>query len=111
MAPWGDAKLFFCILFITCCCTVTLGQMTMDCCLTVKNKTVEKAAIADHRRQISGQGCSLDAMILVTRRGIKLCVPADEPWVHDVVKHVDSVKRHCQKNNYKGKRCFGVRRQ
>lgn len=21
MAPWGDAKLFFCILFITCCCT------------------------------------------------------------------------------------------
>ncbi|XP_076587235.1 C-C motif chemokine 19a.1 [Chaetodon auriga] len=111
MAQWGDAKLFFCILFITCCCTVTLGQMTMDCCLSVTNKTIEKVVIANYRRQISGQGCDRDAMILVTRRGMKLCAPAEEPWVRDVVKHVDSLKRRCQKNNYKGKPCFGVRRE
>ncbi|XP_041793073.1 C-C motif chemokine 19-like [Chelmon rostratus] len=110
MAQWGDAKLFLCILFFTCC-TVTLAQMPMDCCLAVKNKTIDKYAIADYGRQINGQGCSLDATILVTRRDKKLCVPADELWVHEVVRHVDSLKRHCKKNKYKGRRCFGLRQE
>ncbi|NP_001290247.1 C-C motif chemokine 19-like precursor [Larimichthys crocea] len=97
MSSWGDAKIFFCILFITCCCTVTVAQIVMDCCLSVRNQTVDKRAIVDHHHQITGQGCSLDAMILMTRRKIKLCVPADEPWVLDVVKHVEDKKKRCMK--------------
>ncbi|XP_044052605.1 C-C motif chemokine 19a.1 [Siniperca chuatsi] len=110
MAPWGDAKLFFCILFIIYCCTATLAQIPMDCCLTVKNKTIEKTVLADYHQQIKGQGCSLSAMILVTRRGRRLCVPDNEPWIQEVVKHVDILKKYCKNHSYKGNRCFGVKR-
>ncbi|XP_073322410.1 C-C motif chemokine 19a.1 [Pagrus major] len=109
MAPWGDAKLFFCILFITCCCTVTLAQVPMDCCLSVKNQTIPNRLAANYRRQFSGQGCTLDATVLVTRNNMKLCVPAGEPWVLIVMKHVDSLRKHCKETNYKGKRCTGVK--
>nr|XP_020450731.1 C-C motif chemokine 19-like [Monopterus albus] len=109
MAPCGDAKLFFCILFITCCCTVTLAQIPMDCCLTVKNKEVAKALVADYRQQISGQGCAIDATILVTRNGRTLCVPADELWVQKLTIHVEKLKKLCKRNGYKGKRCNGVK--
>ncbi|XP_045890053.1 uncharacterized protein LOC123959811 [Micropterus dolomieu] len=109
MAPWGDAKLFFCILFITCCCTVTWAQIPMDCCLSVKpTNPMDKKAFADYRQQIKGQGCPVNAMILVTRNGKKLCVPDNEPWIQEVVKHVDTLKKYCKKQNYKGKRCAGV---
>ncbi|XP_023270125.1 C-C motif chemokine 8-like [Seriola lalandi dorsalis] len=107
MAPWGDAKLFFCILFITCCCTVTLAQIPLDCCLTVKNKVVDKKAIVDYRQQVRGMGCAIDATVLIGRRGKTLCVPPHEPWVKDVVKHVDHLKKVCKKNN-KTNRCNGV---
>nr|QZC92278.1 chemokine (C-C motif) ligand 19a [Sebastes schlegelii] len=113
MAPWGDTKLFFCILFITCCCycTVTFAQMPMDCCLSVKNRTIDKQVVAGYRRQYSGQGCSIDAMIFVTRRGRKLCVPHDKPWVQDLVKHVIFLEKYCKKHNYKADRCVGVPHQ
>ncbi|XP_031161785.1 C-C motif chemokine 19a.1 [Sander lucioperca] len=112
MAPWGDAKLFFCILFITCCCcTVTLAQIPMDCCLSVSDRPFEKARVVDYRRQISGHGCSIDAMIFVTRRSKKLCVPADKQWIQEVVKHVDTLKKICKKHHYKGKLCTGVKQE
>ncbi|KAL3062407.1 hypothetical protein OYC64_002255 [Pagothenia borchgrevinki] len=111
MAPWGDTKLFFCILFITCCCcTVTFAQIPMDCCLSVNHKPIERRIVVDYRLQISGQGCSIDAMILVARGGRKLCVPTDEPWVQRVVKHVEALKKFCKKQQYKKKVCTGVKR-
>ncbi|KAM8760006.1 eotaxin-like [Acanthopagrus schlegelii] len=109
MAPWGDAKLFFCILFIACCCTVTLAQVPMDCCLSVRNQTISQRLVANYHRQASGQGCTLDATILVTRNDFKLCVPAGELWVLNVMKHVDSLRKHCKDFKYKSKRCTGVK--
>uniref|UniRef100_A0A3B4V7L4 C-C motif chemokine 19-like n=1 Tax=Seriola dumerili TaxID=41447 RepID=A0A3B4V7L4_SERDU len=99
MAPWGDAKLFFCILFITCCCTVTLAQIPLDCCLSVKNKKVDKQIIVDYRQQLRGMGCSIDATVMTTRRGKKLCVFPNAPWVPEVLKHVDHLKKICKENN------------
>ncbi|XP_034547946.1 C-C motif chemokine 19a.1 [Notolabrus celidotus] len=109
MAPWGDAKLIFCFLFISCCCTVTLAEVPVDCCLDITDRTIHKSAVADFRKQYSGQGCSLDATILVTRNGFELCAPANEHWVQEVEKHVVSLKKHCKRVNYKSKRCVGVR--
>ncbi|CAB1420597.1 unnamed protein product [Pleuronectes platessa] len=103
MAPWGDSKLFFCIFFISCYCTVTLAQMPMDCCLSVRNKAIERRLIVDYSHQIKGHGCSIDATILLTRRGRRLCVPAHEPWVHKVMSHVDRLKERCR-GNCKSKR-------
>ncbi|XP_040011527.1 C-C motif chemokine 19-like [Xiphias gladius] len=108
MAPWGDAKLFLCFLFITCCCTVTLAQIPMDCCLSVKNRTVQKGLIVDYRRQTRGNGCFLEATILVTKRGRTLCVPPEEPWVKGVEEHVDKQKANCGKKN---RRCPRVKHQ
>ncbi|CAJ1069378.1 C-C motif chemokine 3-like [Xyrichtys novacula] len=110
MAQWGDAKLFFCFLFITGCCTVTLAEEPLVCCLSVlTDRTVPKHVVANYHEQISGQGCSLDAMILVTRNGVKLCAPVNVDWVQGVIEHVDKVRAHCKKMNYKGKRCTGIK--
>ncbi|XP_034452111.1 C-C motif chemokine 19-like [Hippoglossus hippoglossus] len=105
MAPWGDSKLFscFCILVITCYCTVTVAQIPMDCCLSVKNKMIERRRIVDYSLQTSGHGCSIDATILLTIRGRRLCVPTNEPWVQTVMSHVDRQKARC-KGSCKSKR-------
>ncbi|CAG5919066.1 C-C motif chemokine 3-like [Menidia menidia] len=105
MAQRWSAKLFFCIIFITC--TVTLAQIPLDCCLAVKNRTLDKTLFADYYPQ--AKGCNIDAMILVTRREKNLCVPPHEVWVQKIMSHIDSVKTWCKKKNYKGKRCFGVK--
>ncbi|XP_047446921.1 C-C motif chemokine 19-like [Mugil cephalus] len=107
MASWCDVKLFLCILVVTCYCTVTLAQMPTDCCLSIKNKEVAAAHIGDYRYQPSGHGCSVEAMILVTRRGRTLCVPNQEPWVLKVKAHVNNLKKFC-KTSSKSRRCEGV---
>ncbi|KAM9858683.1 C-C motif chemokine 19a.1 [Aulostomus maculatus] len=111
MTQKDEAKLHFYILFIACYCTVTLAQigLPMDCCLDVTEKRVQKAAVAEYRQQISGQGCSITAMILVTRRNKVFCVDVDALWLQEVMKHVDHIRKECKRTNYKGKRCFGVR--
>ncbi|MEQ2268906.1 hypothetical protein XENORESO_018342 [Xenotaenia resolanae] len=108
MAPWGDSKLFFCILFIIGCSTVTVAQILVDCCLSVTNKQIDKRFVVDYHEQ--ARSCSVDATVLVTRLGKKLCVPPKEQqWVKKVIKHVDHLKQRCKKENYKGNRCFGVK--
>ncbi|XP_044187962.1 eotaxin-like [Thunnus albacares] len=109
MAPWGNAKLFFCILLVTCYCAVTLAEVAVDCCYEVSDKEVEKRAVADYRRQVGGQGCPIDAVILLTRHERKLCVSPNQPWIKGMMKHVDHLKKFCKQKNYKGIRCFGVK--
>ncbi|XP_075903008.1 monocyte chemotactic protein 1B-like [Nelusetta ayraudi] len=113
MTPKCDARLLLCIAFVACCCcwTLTMAQIPMDCCLSAQNQTIAKQYIANYRLQLSAQGCPRDAMILVTRRGKNLCVPHDEVWVMEVLKHVEWLQTHCKKSSFKGKRCFGVNPQ
>ncbi|XP_008287539.1 C-C motif chemokine 19-like [Stegastes partitus] len=111
MAPWGDARLFLCILCITCCCSVIVAQVPMDCCLRVLNKTIERHIVADYKQQIRGEGCDIAATVFVSRRGRTLCVPPNEEWVKDLMKHVDDLKEKCKKLKYKGRRCVGVKPQ
>ncbi|KAM7391109.1 hypothetical protein PAMP_021825 [Pampus punctatissimus] len=106
MAPWGDAKLFFCILFITCI-PVTLAQIPIDCCFATSTNQIKQYVVVNYHRQISGQGCSIDAMIFVTRGKRQLCVVPNATWVDSLTKYVDKLKEMCKKNN-KHKRCLGV---
>ncbi|XP_028312970.1 C-C motif chemokine 19-like [Gouania willdenowi] len=94
MAVSGDARLCFAILLITCCVTQTLTQVPSDCCLRVKNVKIGAARVADYHQQISGQGCFIDATVLETKHGRKLCVPPGEPWVQKLLKRVDKLKKH-----------------
>ncbi|XP_017286343.1 C-C motif chemokine 18-like [Kryptolebias marmoratus] len=109
MAPWGDAKFLFCILFITFCCTMTVAEIPMDCCLSVGNKSIRARWIVDYREQ--DKGCSVAAIILVTKLGRKLCVPPNKDCVQKAKDHVDKLRENCKNNNYKGKRCAGVKRE
>ncbi|NP_001281156.1 cholecystokinin precursor [Cynoglossus semilaevis] len=105
-------KIFICCCFIvmfSCCCILCQPQMVIDCCLSVKNKTITKHIITDYHQQSAGQGCSIEATILVTRRNKKLCVPADEPWVHMVMSHVDKMKKPCH-GKRRNKRCVKVKK-
>uniref|UniRef100_A0A1A7WIH1 Chemokine CCL-C5a n=1 Tax=Iconisemion striatum TaxID=60296 RepID=A0A1A7WIH1_9TELE len=108
MAPWGDTKIILCIfIFITFCCSMSLTQMPIDCCLSTKNKTINKKLVADYQDQ--AKGCSVPAMILVTRRGKKLCIPPNELWLQDVMKHVNHLKKFCKEKNFQHRRCLGVK--
>ncbi|XP_053181438.1 monocyte chemotactic protein 1B-like [Scomber japonicus] len=110
MAPCGDGKLLFCVLFLSCC-IATLAQRPVDCCTDVITRTtIERRSLADYRLQFRGQGCPNDAVMFVTRRGKELCFATDLPWLNDVMKHVDDLKKGCKEGKYKYKRCFGVKR-
>ncbi|XP_062273446.1 C-C motif chemokine 20-like [Scomber scombrus] len=109
MAPWGDGKLLFCVLFLTCC-IATLAHMPMDCCMSTSRPTIVKQSVVDYRRQVKGQGCPIDAMIFLTRHGKKLCSVTDLPGLSEVMTHVDNLKKRCKDGTYKTKRCFGVNR-
>uniref|UniRef100_A0A8C5I1P7 Chemokine interleukin-8-like domain-containing protein n=1 Tax=Gouania willdenowi TaxID=441366 RepID=A0A8C5I1P7_GOUWI len=76
----------YCIFFFTIYRTFTLTQVPSDCCLRVKNVKIGAARVADYHQQISGQGCFIDATVLETKHGRKLCVPPGEPWVQKAIK-------------------------
>ncbi|XP_058491526.1 C-C motif chemokine 19-like [Solea solea] len=105
MSVCGNMKVFICccIIFIMSCCTLSWAQVPVDCCLSVKNKTIPGHMIVSHRRQFSGQGCAIDATILVTRRGRNLCVPAHEPWVKQLIARVDQ-RNSCTKHGVSERR-------
>ncbi|XP_037338301.2 C-C motif chemokine 19-like [Pungitius pungitius] len=111
MTSLGGAKLFFCILFVTYCCTVTFSQIPSDCCLEVGNNFINKQNVVDYFHQISGHGCAIDATILVNRQDRKFCFPSDQPWVHEVVKHVVALKKHCKRHGYKPPPCKKVKQK
>lgn len=56
---------------------------------------------ASHQYILSLTRMILRPCSLVTRRNVKLCVPAKELWVDDVMTHVDKLKSHCKQNKYK----------
>ncbi|CAK6970026.1 monocyte chemotactic protein 1B-like [Scomber scombrus] len=105
MAPWGDGKLLFCVLFLTCC-IATLAQIPVDRNFK-KKKEMEKHVVVDYRRQVKGQSCSVGSAFFVTRHGKTLCSAAN--LLNGVMKRVDDVKKLCKQNNYMHKLCFGVK--
>nr|XP_057926041.1 C-C motif chemokine 19a.1 [Doryrhamphus excisus] len=109
MAPRVRGKLFLSILFLLHCCTVCVCQLPVSCCLSASSSCLPRRAVVDYRLQVAGQGCHIDAVILVSKRGLKLCVAGDAPKLEEVMKHVDGLRETCGRNDYKGKRCVGVK--
>ncbi|KAF7642832.1 hypothetical protein LDENG_00250030 [Lucifuga dentata] len=105
MAVWPDTTLFLSILFLSCCCTGILAQIPVNCCLEVKEAPIPQRIAIDYHQQISGHGCSIDAIIFVTRKGKNLCAPVNKEWVCRLMRHVDNIKERCKENNYTGSRC------
>ncbi|KAK6312708.1 hypothetical protein J4Q44_G00160550 [Coregonus suidteri] len=99
------AKILFCVLFLYSCCQVTQGQMVMDCCLVVSQKEIPRRIVMGYQSQVRGQGCSINAVVFTTKRGLKLCAPTDPTWVTDLMKHMDRLINKCQETNFKAKHC------
>ncbi|XP_072288836.1 C-C motif chemokine 19-like [Eucyclogobius newberryi] len=100
---------------VLCCIllsrSVVVGQIPLDCCLQVTNRPVPKGLLVDYSVQVAGQGCDIDAVVLVTRQQRTVCIPPSYSKLHQILEHVDKLKLHCQKKNYKGRRCVGVKPQ
>ncbi|KAM8865164.1 uncharacterized protein ACB058_006505 [Synchiropus picturatus] len=65
-----------------------------DCCLKTTNKVVPKKYASDYIIQEAGQGCKIDATIIITKGNVKLCIPhpdRSQP-VAGLIAYLDSKK-------------------
>ncbi|KAM8960963.1 C-C motif chemokine 19-like [Pelodytes ibericus] len=70
-----------------------------DCCLTVKNKEIPKRNVKDYIGQDVMSGCSIKAVIFITRRNRRLCAPHDEPWAIKLMQEIDGRRKRKKRHN------------
>nr|XP_028582451.1 lymphotactin-like [Podarcis muralis] len=70
--------------------TGTLGSQTMalDSCITLDTNEMNIRRFASYTTQTR----PVKAVILITRRGVKVCVPHDLPWVTKTMNYLDRKK-------------------
>ncbi|XP_026096446.1 C-C motif chemokine 19-like [Carassius auratus] len=83
-----------------------------DCCLSVSHKPIPKRVLLTHRKQFKVDGCSLDAVVFVTRKGLNLCAPpaAEEHWVKEAIKFLDTRLKKCKEEKFHDKRCDALKK-
>ncbi|XP_043096470.1 C-C motif chemokine 19a.1 [Puntigrus tetrazona] len=87
------------------------ADLALDCCLTVSHKVIPKQVLLTYRKQFRVDGCPRDAVVFMTRKALRLCAPpaAEEEWVKDTVKFLDTRLKKCKEIKFHGKRCQGLR--
>ncbi|XP_034971515.1 lymphotactin isoform X2 [Zootoca vivipara] len=77
-------------LFSVCIIRGTLGSQTMalDSCVDLQTDEINIRRIAAYTTQTR----PVKAVILITRRGVKVCVPHDLPWVTKTMNYLDRKK-------------------
>ncbi|XP_026100982.1 C-C motif chemokine 19 [Carassius auratus] len=87
------------------------ADLALDCCLTVSHKTIPRQVLLSYRKQLRVDGCSRDAVVFTTRKGLKLCAPTaeKEPWVKETIKFLDTRFKKCKENKFNEKRCHGLK--
>nr|BDV32435.1 C-C motif chemokine ligand 19.L [Xenopus laevis] len=90
------------LVFLLIACAWTLTQVSganinpMDCCLRTNSKQIPWQNVKRYIVQDESSGCSINAIVLVTRRNIHLCAPPREPWVQTMIARFDrkKIKHH-----------------
>ncbi|KAK9975200.1 hypothetical protein ABG768_023253 [Culter alburnus] len=87
------------------------ADLALDCCLTVSHKVIPKQILLTYRKQIKGDGCSLDAVIFMTRKFRYLCAPpvTEEQWVKENIKFLDTRLKKCKETKFHEKRCHALK--
>ncbi|KAF4113780.1 C-C motif chemokine 19a.1 [Onychostoma macrolepis] len=87
------------------------ADLALDCCLTISHKVIPKYVLLTYRRQFRVDGCPRDAVVFITRKGLNLCAPpaADELWVKETIKFLDTRLRKCKENKFHEKRCHALK--
>ncbi|KFO13042.1 C-C motif chemokine 3, partial [Balearica regulorum gibbericeps] len=63
----------------------SLSIVSTNCCFSYLSRPIPRRLIASTYRTSSK--CSLPAVVLVTKKGTKLCADPQEPWVQNHLKH------------------------
>lgn len=58
-------------------------------------RTRERPGNSFHRKHTASHLWSVASCSLVTRRKVRLCLPADQTWVEKIVEHVKMLKKCC----------------
>ncbi|XP_048858867.1 C-C motif chemokine 19-like [Brienomyrus brachyistius] len=99
--------LWICVFFSFC--MVTQADLANDCCLSVGKKEIAFSFLTGYEIQDKGKGCAIDAVVLITRRGFKLCVPATEEWVKKLTAKIDKETKRCKSNTLQDRICKRLR--
>ncbi|KAL4608022.1 C-C motif chemokine 20-like [Arapaima gigas] len=84
------STLFFLLLLIFLCLTVTQGSYE-DCCLKyVKKLKTHKKMVVSYRKQETDGGCNIPAIVLTLKKGRQVCADPQQPWVQTLMKSLDS---------------------
>ncbi|XP_053304749.1 C-C motif chemokine 19-like [Spea bombifrons] len=70
-----------------------------DCCLRVKNKVIPRQNVKHFFLQDESSGCSIKAVVLVTRRNRHLCVPHHVEWVKNIMEDVQRRRARKKRHN------------
>ncbi|XP_077097735.1 C-C motif chemokine 19a.1 [Siphateles boraxobius] len=102
-----------CVLAFVLYCSPAEAQadLALDCCLTVSHKSIPKHLLLTYRKQFKFDGCPRDAVIFLTRKGRKLCSPpaAEEQWVKENIKFLDTRLKKCKEIKFSEKRCHALK--
>ncbi|XP_051551904.1 C-C motif chemokine 3-like 1 [Myxocyprinus asiaticus] len=106
-------SVFLCALALILCSSPAEAQadLALDCCLTVSNQSIPKHILLSYHKQVKGDGCSRDAVVFRTRKGIFLCAPpvTEAKWVGQLIKFLDTRLRKCKETKFQGKRCEALK--
>ncbi|KAH0624029.1 hypothetical protein JD844_007320, partial [Phrynosoma platyrhinos] len=58
-----------------------LAQSNQDCCLSYTKKPLPRRAIIGFSEQLSSEVCDINAIIFLTRNGMRACANPKEHWV------------------------------
>ncbi|XP_042315679.1 C-C motif chemokine 20 [Sceloporus undulatus] len=60
---------------------ITEAQSNQDCCLSYTKKPLPRRAIIGFSEQLSSEVCDINAVIFLTRNGMRACANPKEQWV------------------------------
>nr|XP_005999081.1 PREDICTED: regakine-1 [Latimeria chalumnae] len=62
----------------------------VDCCMKTSPKRIPLRIVKSYQLQTVGDGCTIQAVIFKTKRGLSLCAPPDQTWVKKLIVMLDS---------------------
>ncbi|XP_016528783.1 C-C motif chemokine 3-like [Poecilia formosa] len=65
------------------------GRVPTDCCFQFFRNRVNRDLISSYYR--TDHRCVLRGVVLITRRGRNICVDEKEPWVQNIVEHLEKM--------------------
>ncbi|KAJ1211396.1 hypothetical protein NDU88_006756 [Pleurodeles waltl] len=90
------------LLCLTALCLWSILQVhcsnndVVDCCLKVSEARIPYRHLKGFQIQSFEDGCTIEAVVFITKRDKSLCAPPNQQWVH---KLINKLKNHALKVN------------